>query len=100
MNKWQHPKNDGWTDIEYKLVNDPEQNKRLSEILNEACHVFHHHKEGVWKSHNKDSYARLIASEIKNSKSLIRKLLGTGDRVIKMLTYRAVELNKAEINEK
>jgi hypothetical protein len=100
MTKWKHTKNDGWTDVEYKLVDDPERNTRLSEILNEACHVFYHHKEGVWKSDDKDTYARLLASEIKKSKSLIRKLLGTGDRIIKMLTYRAVELNKAEMNEK
>jgi hypothetical protein len=40
MGKWTHPKNDGWTDIDYRLVGDPERNARLSAILNEACHVF------------------------------------------------------------
>lgn len=96
MGNWSHPKNDGWTDVDYHLVDDLERNARLSAILNEACHVFHLHAEGVWESGDKDAYARLIAAEIGMTPSLIRKLLGTGDRVIKMLTYRAVELNEAE----
>jgi hypothetical protein len=95
MGKWSHPKNDGWTDVDYHLIDDPERNARLSAILNEACHVFRKHAEGVWKSDDKDAYARLIAAEIDRTPSLIRKLLGTDDRVIKMLAYRAVELNKA-----
>ena len=95
MGKWSHPKNDGWTDVDYHLLEDPERNARLSAILNEACHVFLRHAEGVWKSHDKDAYAKLIAGEIKTTPSLIRKLLGTNDRVIKMLTYRAIELNQA-----
>ena len=95
MGKWTHPTNDGWTDVEYRLLDDPERNARLSAILNEACHVFRRHATGDWKPHDKDAYARLIAAEINKTPSLIRKLLGTDDRVIKMLTYRAVELNKA-----
>jgi hypothetical protein len=95
MGKRSHPKNDGWTDVDYHLIDDPERNARLSAILNEACHVFRKHAEGAWKSDDKDAYARLIAAEIDRMPSLIRKLLGTDDRVIKMLAYRAVELNKA-----
>jgi hypothetical protein len=95
MGKWAHPKNDGWKDVDYRLVDDAERNARLSAILNEACHVFRRHAEGVWKSDDKDAYARRIAAEIKATPSLVRKLLGTEDRVIKMLTYRAIELNKA-----
>jgi hypothetical protein len=95
MGRWTHPKNDGWKDVNYQLVDDPERNARLSAILNEACHVFRRHAEGVWKSHDKDAYARHIAAEIRITPSLIRKLLGTEDRVVRMLTHRAVELNKA-----
>jgi len=99
MSKWKHPKNDGWTDVTYSLLSDPERNARLSDILNEACHVFHLHAEGVWRSDDKDSYSRLIAKEIRETPSLIRKLLGTEDRVIKMLTYRAIELNNNDHGE-
>jgi hypothetical protein len=47
-------------------------------VLKEACHVFRRHAERVWKSHDKDACARLI----------------TEDRVIRMLTHRAIERNK------
>jgi hypothetical protein len=94
MGKSIRPKNDGWTDVDYQLLYDPERNARLSAVLNEACHVFRRHAEGVWKSHDKDAYARRIAAEIKITPYLVRKLLGTNDRVIRMLTYRAVELNR------
>jgi hypothetical protein len=96
VNKWSHPKNDGWSKVEYHLLDDQERNERLSDILNEACHVFHGHAEGRWKSDDKDTYANLMAEEIVKTPSLINKLLGTGDRVIKMLTYRAIELNKTD----
>ena len=97
--KYKHPKNDGWTDVNYDFGLDPELTERLNRVLNEACHVFHLHAEGVWKSSDKDAYARLIASEIQQRPSLTRKLLGTEDRVIKMLTYRAIELNKSEMDK-
>ena len=90
---WEHPRSDGWTKVNYDFGADPELNARLSEILNEGCHVFHLHAEGIWKSEDKDAYARLLAPEIAARPSLIRKLLGTGDRVVKMLTYRAIEIN-------
>ena len=94
MNKWRHPQNDGWGRIDYQLLDDPARNSYLSDILNEACHVFYGHAEGRWRSDDKDHYAKLIVEEIEKTKSLIRKLLGTEDRVIKMLTYRAIELIK------
>ena len=94
--KYKHPKNNGWTNLNYDFGLDPELTQKLNKILNEACHIFHHHPEGVWESDYKDAYASMIATELKRTPPLIRKLLGTEDRVIKMLTYRAIELNKIE----
>ena len=90
------PKNDGWTDVPYELGSDPEDNARISEILNEACHVFRHHAEGLWKSEDKDAYARLLMEEIRARPSLVGRLLNTDDRVVKMVTHRAIELLDAE----
>ena len=92
------PKNDGWTDIVYEVGSDSVDNKRISALLNEACHVFYHHAEGVWREHDKDSYARKLVEEITKRQGLVGRLLDTEDRVIKMLTYRALELQK--ISEK
>lgn len=86
--------NDGWKDLEYELTADPVVNARLSKILNEACHVFHLHAEGVWASHDRDAYAEKLRIEIAERPSLVRKLLALGDRVVRMLAYRAVELEK------
>lgn len=90
------PKNDGWTDVSYDLGLDPTDNQRLSVLLNEACHVFHLHAEGTWRAHDKDAYARKLAAELRRRPTLAGRLLGTDDRVVKMLTYRALELLKAE----
>ena len=91
-NQWAHPKNDGWRDVEYDFGVEPELNAKLGKILNEACHVFYYHGDGNWNTVYKDRYAQLIAAEFEASPSLIRKLLGTEDRVIKMIAYRAIEL--------
>ena len=88
--------NDGWQDLEYELTADPVANARLSKILNEACHVFHLHAEGVWASHDRDAYAEKLRIEIGQRPSLVRKLLALRDRVVRMLVYRAVELKKEE----
>ena len=86
------PRNDGWTDVDYDLGCSPEDNARLSNILNEACHVFRYHSSGVWTSDHKDAYARLLVAEIDRRPSLVGRLLRTDDRVVKMITYRALEL--------
>jgi hypothetical protein len=86
------PKNDGWVDIAYDLGTDPEDNARISAILNEACHVFHHHPQGAWTDRDKDSYARKLAAEIEARPGLVGRLLAADDRAVKMLTHRAVEL--------
>ncbi len=91
------PRNDGVTDISYVIVpDDPELNRYLSELLNEAWHVHQHHRDGNWKKAGgyKDKYAARIALKIRVDKSLLQKLLNVRDRVLSMLTYRAIELLK------
>ncbi len=88
------PKNDGWTDVEYDLGTDPADSARIGAVLNEACHVFRHHAEGTWVTHDKDAYASSLADEIRNRPGLVGRLLATNDRVVKMLTHRALELLK------
>lgn len=90
---WIHPSNDGSMSVDYKLLDDPESNARLSRLLNEACHVFHDHADGNWATVYKDKYARLLCVEMSAMPFLVPRLLGTGDRVIKMVTYRALELD-------
>jgi len=87
------PKNDGWTDVAYDFGLPAEDNTRISHILNEACHVFHYHAGGTWASADKDHYASALAGEIALRPGLVGRLLSTPDRVVKMLTYRALELS-------
>ena len=94
--EWEHPSNDGWKDVDYKLLDDPDRNAHLSSVLNEACHVFYYHADGNWASRYKDHYAKLVAEEVVRFPGLTPRLLGTGDRVIKMVTYRAIELTGAD----
>jgi len=89
------PKNDGWVDVLYDLGHDAEDNARVSAILNEACHVFHHHAEGTWAVADKDAYAGKLATEIAARPGLTGRLLRTDDRVVKMLVHRALELLRA-----
>lgn len=89
-------RNDGWKDIAYDFGPDADQNARLSKIINDACHVFRHHAEGRWRSHDKDAYATALSVEIAARPGLVRRLLDTQDRVVQSLTYRALELLKEE----
>jgi hypothetical protein len=88
------PKNDGWKDVAYEVGANAEDNKRIGAILNEACHVFRHHAEGTWVEHDRDAYAQELAKEIAVRPGLVGRLLHTEDRVVKMVTYRALELLK------
>jgi HEAT repeat protein len=90
----QPSRNDGGSDQLYDLSDDPELNDRVSEILNVACHVFHHHADGTWKTVGKEYYASLLAREFAANAWLTRILLDLGDRVISMLVYRAIEKAK------
>lgn len=88
------PLNDGWTDVAYDLGESDEDNQRIGAILNEACHVFHHHAGGTWEARDKDVYARKLAAELTARPGLAGRLLTTQDRVVKMVTHRALELLK------
>jgi hypothetical protein len=86
-----YTKNDGWENIDYNLIEESDENKKLSHVLNEACHVFYHHATGRWEE-DKLFFVNEIIPFIKKHPSLIKKLLATKDRVIKMITYKAVEI--------
>ncbi|MBV9945910.1 MAG: hypothetical protein JOZ69_03585 [Myxococcales bacterium] len=88
------PTNDGWKDIAYELGDSPEDNERIGAILNDACHVFRLHPEGTWREHDRDVYAGRLSKEIATRPGLVGRLLNTQDRVVKMITYRALELLK------
>lgn len=92
--KWIHPVNDGSMGIAYRLLDELEPNERLSLLLNEMCHVFHDHADGNWAILYKERYARRLATEIERFPFLVGRLLGTGDRVIRMVTHRALELRR------
>ncbi len=87
-------KNDGWNELEYDFGDDKEFNARLSKLINEFCHVFHGHADGNWKEHYKPKYVQLLAEEIKEKPSLMRKLLKHKDPVVSNVTYAAIELTK------
>jgi hypothetical protein len=90
------PTNDGWKDVAYDLGSSREDNERIGATLNEACHVFRLHAEGTWAERDKDAYAHRLAKEIAARPGLAGRLLHSKDRVVKMLTYRALELLKRE----
>ena len=92
MSTWKHSKNNGLDEIEYDFGLEGEDVSKLSFLLNEACHVYHYHAEGVWKSDDKDSYAKEILKYITEHSELESRLLQSEDRVIKMLVFRAIEL--------
>lgn len=90
--------NDGINDLDYTFGTDAELNARLSELLNEICHVFRYHADGHWKSDYKPEYAKRLAVEIRAKPSLIRKLLALKDPVVSNVTYAAIELTKSDPN--
>lgn len=64
-------------------------------VVAEARHVFEAHADGHWRSVYKDRYARLLLSELDADSGLGPRLLASGDRLTKALTYRALELRRA-----
>jgi hypothetical protein len=68
---------------------------RIQCVVAEARHVFEEHADGGWTSVYKDRYARLLLAEIDADPGLVARLLASGDRLTKMLTYRALELARA-----
>ena len=91
---WKQPKNYGWEDVDYDFGVDSESTKKISHILNEACHVFYYHADGHWKSSYKDKYALELAKEFELLPELSSRVLRSSDRVVKMIAFRALELLK------
>jgi hypothetical protein len=92
-------KNDGWNDISYNFGDDEELNKKISFILNEACHVFRHHADGNWKEIYKPKYTQMLAEQILLKPSLIKFLLKLKDPVVSNITHAAIILTKNDGNE-
>jgi hypothetical protein len=92
MSSWQHPKNNGLDNIEYNFGLKGDEAKELSFLLNEACHVYHYHSEGLWVSDDKDSYSKELLKFINKHQELESRLIRSNERVIKMITFRALEL--------
>ena len=92
-------KNDGWNDISYEFGDDEELNKKISFILNEACHVFRHHADGNWKETYKPKYTQMLAEQISLKPSLIKFLLKLNDPVVSNITHAAITLTKEDSNE-
>lgn len=68
---------------------------RIHRVVAEARHVFEEHADGSWRSLYKDRHARLLLAEIDADPGVEARLLASGDRLTKMLTYRALELRRA-----
>jgi hypothetical protein len=92
--KVQELKNDGMNEIPYVFGDDKDLNGKISFILNEACHVFHHHADGNWKAIYKPKYASMLSEQISEKPSLIRKLLMLNDPVVSNITHAAIEITK------
>ena len=81
---------------------DPDLVAELQELLGTAGHVFKCHGEGVWSvpGGQKDYYAGCLAEILVRYPNLPHRLLKTGNRLVKSLTYRALEMQKeAEAKE-
>lgn len=90
-----YPRNRGASiEIEYILCENQEINDRVSFVLNEACHIFYAHADGFWRSQYKDYFARKLVEELTVNPWLAQRLLNIKDRVISMVTYRALEIIK------
>ena len=63
----------------------------LTALLETAQHVFDCHADGNWHTY-KGSFASQLASLMLEAPLLTQTLLGSGDRLTKMLVYRALEL--------
>jgi len=75
---------------------DPALVEQLRDLLGDAGHVFKCHGEGIWSVPGgyKDYYAGCLAEIIIEHPNLVQSLLKTGNRLIKMIAYRAIEMQK------
>src|ERR1044071_9776619 len=72
---------------------DPEVVQRLQELFGEAGHVFKCHPYSNWTD-VKDKYASDLVILLKKYPGLVGRLLKLENRLIKMITYRALELRR------
>ena len=75
---------------------DPALGEKLQNLLGDAGHVFKCHGEGSWSVPGgyKDYYAGCLAEIIIEHPNVVHSLLKTGNRLIKMIAYRAIEMQK------
>jgi hypothetical protein len=75
---------------------DPVLVETLQELLGTAGHVFKCHGAAVWSvpGGQKDYYAGCLADVISQYPNLPHRLLKSGNRLIKTLTYRALSMQK------
>jgi hypothetical protein len=83
--------------IEEVVSGTPDAAARIELIVAEARHVFEDHADGHWRTLYKDRYARLLLAELDVDSGLPARLLASGDRFTKMLTYRALELRRGGV---
>lgn len=77
-------------DIEYDFGLTGNEDKELYLLLNEACHAYYHAK-GTWVSEDKDSYSKALLKYLIKYPELESRLIRSKERVIKMITFRALE---------
>lgn len=82
-----------------RIDRDPNVVAALQELFGEAGHVFDWHAGQTWSvpGGDKDRYARALVEILKTKPNLAHRLLKTGNRIVMMITYRALELQKDEI---
>jgi hypothetical protein len=80
---------------------NPELVRKLQDLFSEAGHVFKKHPEGVWgiPGGDKDAYAKDLNLILNQYPGVAGRLLKLDNRVIKMVTYRALELREAKSAE-
>lgn len=86
-------------DEEHSFGDNQGLDKRMSDLVNEFCHVFRYHADGNWKSAYKPGHVEKMAIEISSRPPFIRKLLVQKDPMVSNVTYPMVELNKQNANE-
>ena len=76
---------------------NPDVVDKLKKLFGEAGHVFECHPEGTWAVASGDKYrfALELIAILKTYPGLGHRLLKTDNRIVKMITYRALELMKS-----
>lgn len=81
---------------------DPSVVAQLQELFGEAGHVFEWHGDQHWAIPGgyKDAYALKLLAILKTRPNLAHRLLKTDNRLVKMITYRALELQRGDAEER